>query len=337
MNQSASYARKAHILTLLKSGRPVSVPSIKESLEKITLQDGTSLACVDKTIIRDISDLKAMGCPISWRRSLDSYELEDKSWDLPATPLLGRDEILAIAVGEQFGEAALPKKVGKQVCVIARKIFEANTEQFYHGADLSALKILLPPVPPETEKVFSIVYDAWATRHLLSISYADERGAQSDRTIEPQALFFYGTSWYIRAYCYLRGKPRTFTVSRIEKATIQDGTFTPRPDLYENASFDDFGIFDENKVYRDVVIRLTQAGRQSAVAHVLHSKQTIVDNGDGTFTITAPKKAKSLVVQWILAQRGEATPVAPAELVKEVLDAGKKIIENILSIEEVNK
>ena len=54
MNQSPSYARKAHILTLLKSGNPVTVPSIVESLKKITLQDGTKLECVPKTVIRDI-------------------------------------------------------------------------------------------------------------------------------------------------------------------------------------------------------------------------------------------------------------------------------------------
>ena len=96
MSQSASYARKAHILTLLKTGKPVSVPSIVESLGKVKLPDGTSLACVDKTVIRTMAALKRMGCPVNWRRSLDSYQLADPSWDLPATPLLGRDELLAV-------------------------------------------------------------------------------------------------------------------------------------------------------------------------------------------------------------------------------------------------
>ena len=324
MSQSTSYARKAHILTLLKSGKPVSVPYIVESLGKVTLQDGTSLACVDKTVIRDMADLKRMGCPVNWRRSLDSYELADLSWDMPATPLLGRDEILAVAVGTQFGTATLPKEVGKHVHFIATKIFDANTEQFYHGADLSALKILVPPISPEAEKIFSTVYDAWATRHLLTIAYANEQGEQTTRTIEPQALLFHGMTWYIRAYCYLRADQRTFAVSRIVTAKIEDGTFSPRPELYENVTFD---TFDEREAYQGIEIRLTKAGRQSAVANVLHSKQKIVDNKDGTFTMTAPQKAKHLAVQWILAQRGEAVPVAPAELVEDVIKTGRKIVE----------
>lgn len=323
MNQSASYARKAHILTLLKSGKAVTVPSIMESLAKITLQDGTKLECVSKTVIRDIKDLKDMGCPIFWRRSLDSYELRDMSWDMPATPLLGCDEILAVAVGTQFGAATLPKEVARSVRKVGTAIFDANTDQFYHGADIAALKILVPPVAPEAEGIFATVYEAWSTRHLLTIVYADEKGEETKRTIEPQALLFHEMVWYIRAYCYLRSCQRTFAVSRIEKATIEEATFSPRPDLYEGITFD---TFDERAPYKDIVILLSKSGRQFALAHVLHSKQKITRNDDGTYTMTAPQKARGLAVQWILSQRGEATPVAPAELVDDVQAKCEKIL-----------
>ena len=334
MNQSASYARKAHILTLLKSGRPVSVSDIVESLGKVKLPDGTNLQCVTKTVIRDIAGLKAMGCPVTWRRSLDSYELADLSWDMPATPLLGRDEILAVAVGNQFGAAALPKKVGKSVHSVAENILKANSDQFYHGADISTLRILIPPVAPETEKKLAIVYDAWATHHLLTITYCDGTGKRTERTIEPHMLFFYGSGWYVGAFCYSRRRALTFAVSRIEKATVEDGTFAPNPKLFEDASFDNFGIFDEDRFYNDIIIRLTAEGRRLAVANVLHSKQEIAANGDGTFTLTVPKKAKHLAVQWVLAQRGEAVPVAPAELVDDVIAASKAVLDAALAQKE---
>ena len=324
MQQSIPYARKAHILTLLKSGKAVTVPSILESLAKLTLPDGTKLECVSKTVIRDIKELKDMGCPIFWKRSLDSYELKDMSWDMPATPLLGCDEILAVAVGTQFGSACLPKEVAKQVKSVGTAIFDANTDQFYHGADLSALKILVPPIAPESEKVFSAVYEAWSTRHLLTITYSDEKGEITTRTIEPQALMFHEMAWYVRSYCYLRSGTRTFAVSRIDKAKIEEGTFSPRPDLYENVTFD---TFDERDGYKDIEIRLTKIGRQFAVAHVLHSKQVITANEDGSFTMAVPLKAKHLAVQWILSQRGEAVPVAPIDLVDDVIAASKAIAE----------
>lgn len=324
MQQSIPYARKAHILTLLKSGKTVTVPSILESLAKLMLPDGTKLECVSKTVIRDIKELKDMGCPIFWRRSLDSYELKDMSWDMSATPLLGCDEILAVAVGTQFGSACLPKKIAKQVKTVGTAIFDANTDQFYHGADLSALKILVPPIAPESEKIFSAVYEAWSTRHLLTITYSDEKGEITTRTIEPQALMFHEMAWYVRSYCYLRSGTKTFAVSRIDKAKIEEGTFSPRPDLYENVTFD---TFDERDGYKDIEIRLTKIGRQFAVAHVLHSKQVITANEDGSFTMAVPLKAKHLAVQWILSQRGEAVPVAPIDLVDDVIAASKAIAE----------
>lgn len=334
MRQSVSFARKAHILTLLKSDKEVTVSFILASLSKLTLQDGTKLDCVSKTVIRDIKEMKAMGCPISWRRSLGSYVLRNMSWDMPATPLLGGDEILAVAVGTQFGSSCLPKDIAKQVKSVGAAIFEANTDQFYHGADLSALKILVPPIAPESEEIFSIVYEAWGKRHLLTLSYADEKGETTMRTIEPQALLFYGMAWYILGYCYLRSNVRTFAVSRIEKAKVEEGTFSSRPELYETITFDSF---DDRNGYKDIEIRLTQIGRQFAVAHVLHSKQKITANGDGSFTMTVPLKAKHLAVQWIMSQRGNAIPVAPVELVDDILNASRAIAEATLAMKKEQK
>lgn len=322
MQSARSYARKAHILTLLKSGKAVTIPSILESLSKITLPDGTKLECVSKTASQDIKELKDMGCPIFWRRSKDSFELRDMSWDMPATPLLGCDEILAVAAGTQFGSACLPKTVAQNVRKVGEAIFDANTDQFYHGADISALKILMPSVAPEAEEVFANIYDAWSTRHLLTISYADEYGDTTTRTIEPQALLFHEMAWFVRSYCYLRSAVRTFAVSRIEKAKVEEGTFTARPELYENVTFD---TFDKRETYRDIVIELSQKGRQSALAHVLHSRQKITANGDGTYTMTVPEKARHLAVQWIMSQTGEAVPVEPPELVESVAEVGRRV------------
>lgn len=334
MHQSVSYARKAHILTLLKSGKEVTVPSILASLSKLTLPDGTKLDCVSKTVIRDIKEMKDMGCPIFWRRSMGSYELRDMSWDMPAIPLLGCDEILAVAVGTQFGSACLPKDIAKQLKSVGIAIFDANTDQFYHGADLSALKILIPPIAPESEEIFSTVYEAWSKRHLLTISYADEESESTTRTIEPQALLFYDMAWYIRSYCYLRSGVRTFAVSRIEKAKVEEGTFSSRPELYENITFDSF---DDRNGYKDIEVRLTQIGRQFAVSHVLHSKQKITANGDNTFTMTVPLKAKHLAVQWILSQRGNAIPVTPVELVDDILNASRAIAEASQAVKKEQK
>ena len=334
MHQTPAYARMAHIIAMLKSGKNASVQAILDSLAAVKMDDGTSLECVSKTVIRDIAELKAMKCPIRFNRKLDTYELTNKSWELSSAPLLGGSEMLAVTVGAQFAKACLPKDIAAQVNRVSQAIFEANTDDFDHGVDTSSMKILMPPLAPETERMFAMVYEGWAKRRLLTIRYTDEKGETTERTIEPQALLFHGMGWYIRCYCYLRGDQRTFAIARIEAVKILDVTFQPRPELYEDVTFD---TFDGRKVYENISIRLTKTGRQFALAHVLHSKQKFSKNEDGTFTMTAPQKAKHLTVQWILSQRGEATPVAPAELVDDLIAAGRKIVESAMAQKEEHK
>ncbi len=335
MHQTPAYARMAHIIAMLKSGRKASIQAILDSLVAIKMDDGTTLGCVSKTVIRDIAELKAMGCPLRFNRKLDTYELLDKSWELSSVPLLGGSEMLAVAVGTQFASACLPKEVATQVARVGQAIFEANTDDFDHGVDTTSMKILMPPLAPETEKIFAMVYEGWSQRRLLTICYTDEKGETTERTIEPQALLFHGMGWYICCYCYLRGSQRTFAIARIEAAKLLDVTFQPRPELYEDVTFD---TFDGRKVYENISIRLTKAGRQFALAHVLHSKQKFEKADGESFIMTLPAKAKHLAVEWILAQRGEATPIAPRELVEDVIASSRAVSENAMrQLEEEHK
>lgn len=335
MHQTPAYARMAHIIALLKSGRNASIQAILDSLATIKMDDGTSLECVSKTVIRDIAELKAMGCPLRFNRKLDTYELLDKYWELSSAPLLGGSEMLAVVAGAQFAVSCLPNEIGSRVGRVAQAIAEANTDDFDHGADFSAMKILMPPLAPETERVFATVYEGWAQHRLLTIRYTDEKCETSERTIEPQALLFHSMAWYVRAYCYLRGGQRTFAIARIEAGKLLDVTFQPRPELYEDITFD---TFDGRKVYENISIRLTKAGRQFALAHVLHSKQKFEKTDGESFIMTLPAKAKHLAVEWILAQRGEATPIAPRELVEDVIAASRVVTENALrQLEEEHK
>ena len=334
MHQTPAYARMAHIIAMLKSGRNASVQAILDSLAAVKMDDGTTLECVSKTVIRDIAELKAMKCPIRFNRKLDTYELTDKSWELSSAPLLGGSEMLAVAVGAQFAKACLSKDIAAQVDRVSQAIFEANTADFDHGVDTSSMKILMPPLAPETEKIFAMVYEGWAQRRLLTIRYTDEKGETTERTIEPQALLFHGMGWYIRCYCYLRGGQRTFAIARIEAVKMLDVTFQLRPELYEDVTFD---TFDGRKVYENISIRLTKTGRQFALAHVLHSKQKFTKCEDDSYTMTLPPMTKHLVGEWILAQRGNAVPLTPAELVDDVIAASQKITESAMAQKEEHK
>lgn len=324
MNQQQKYIRLAHILTRLKTGEDMGIPELQKSIESLEASEGLRIECGVKTLQRDIMDLRKMGCPIVYRRALNhqTYELRDKNWELPSVPLMCGSEIFSVILGSRLADAILPKNEARKITSAADNIIKANTPNFLSAPDLPSINILFPPMSKGVPGVFDKVYEAWRTHKVLNISYQDEKGSSTQRTIEPQLLFFYEMNWYVRGFCYMRNAARTFALIRIESASIIDREFQPQPELYEQISFD---TFDGRDKFEQIVIRLTVAGRQFAMAHVLHSKQKITANEDGTFTMTVPEKAKHLAVRWILSQLGEATAVAPAELVDAVHKAAMKI------------
>ena len=325
MNQEQRYLRLAHILVRLKSGENMGIPELQKSLQSLERTEAIRLECGIATIQRDVRDLKAMGCPIVYHRSKarQSYELKDKTWELRSEPLLGGDEMTAVVLGAQCAEALLPREAAARVCDAAKGIFKVNTPSFLAGVDRTSLRLLMPPLPRETEAVFTLLFDAWKRRRLASIKYRDEGGCDTERVIEPQALLLHRITWYVRAFCHLRSAPRTFAVTRVISVAVLDRTFDDRPELYRDIDFDNF---DCREQYRDVSIGLNAAGRQYALTHILHSGQKFKSEGDGRFMMTLPSAAKHLIVEWILAQRGNATPLAPVELVEDVRKACKDIL-----------
>lgn len=328
MQQQQKYIRMAHIVSRLKTGENMGLPELQKSLQALEKTENMRLECGIATIQRDISELKRMGCPIVYHRSSarQSYELQDKTWELHSAPLMGADEMMTVVLGAQFGTVLLPKAEAARIGAVSGAIFKANTENFLKSVDMTSMKILMPPLSKDAEAVFSVLYDAWKQRRMVSVKYCDEKGEVTERVLEPQALVFHDMSWYVKAYCHLRNDGRTFAVTRIQSIAILDRTFENRPEFYRSLDFDSF---DQRKPYEDIVIRLNAAGRQYAITHILHSCQKIVPEANGSFTMTVPAKAKHLAVEWILSQRGNATPVAPQELKDDVREACQKIMGTI--------
>jgi len=326
MHQEQKFIRMAHILARLKIGEDLHIVDLQKSLQGLEQSEGLKLECGEQTILRDIRELRNLGCPIVYHRSASrqSYELQDKTWELRSTPILSGDELLAVALGAQFAKCFLPKSIGKRVVNVAEDIISANSQNFLCTADMSALKILTPPISGETEEIFATVFTAWQNKQMVTIHYCDEKGNKTERTIEPQALLFHHMTWYIRAFCHLKMGQRTFALVRILSARMIDATFEPRKELYQDATSDNF---DSRDAYHDIKIKLNIAGQQYAATHVLHAKQRFQSCPDGSCILSIPEKTRHLAVEWILAQRGNAVPLSPDELVKKVRQQALQIAE----------
>nr|WP_285891275.1 WYL domain-containing protein [Paenibacillus pasadenensis] len=62
-------------------------------------------------------------------------------------------------------------------------------------------------------------------QRLITISYENRLGRFSERTLEPHRLMFKENSWYLFAFCREKEGFRFFKLSRIQSASLLNGTF----------------------------------------------------------------------------------------------------------------
>ncbi|ROR26328.1 putative DNA-binding transcriptional regulator YafY [Mobilisporobacter senegalensis] len=70
--------------------------------------------------------------------------------------------------------------------------------------------------------------EAIMNNKLVSFSYIDKNGSETNRIVEPYQLHFSEMSWYLKGYCLDRMSYRTFKLSRTDKLSIDKKSFIPR-------------------------------------------------------------------------------------------------------------
>jgi predicted DNA-binding transcriptional regulator YafY len=168
-----------------------------------------------RSIYRDIAALQAMHIPIRGGRGI-GYMLRS-GFDLP--PLMFSIEeteaiVLALALLERTGDVAL-RQSAKQV---SQKIAAAVPPLLRQalGADTLHAWGVVAQTPAGID--LAVVRAAIRNEQKLKISYRDEQGRQTRRTIRPIALIYYSETANVVAWCELRQALRHFRADRVEDA-----------------------------------------------------------------------------------------------------------------------
>lgn len=168
----------------------------------------------ERTIYRDMRDLALSGVPVEGEAGV-GYRLR-AGFDLP--PLMfSLTELEALTAGARMVEAwggeglaqaargalakiaaALP--VDKRIAMERTRIF---APAFLVGAGAAARMDELRA--------------AIAARQVLDLAYRDVKARATRRRVWPLALYFWGGTWTLGAWCELRGDFRTFRIDRIEE------------------------------------------------------------------------------------------------------------------------
>lgn len=68
----------------------------------------------------------------------------------------------------------------------------------------------------------ALAREAVVAQRRLRLNYANGKGEESERTVRPLGVFFWGKTWTLAAGCEMRTGFRNFRLDRIGEATLGD-------------------------------------------------------------------------------------------------------------------
>ena len=173
-----------------------------------------------RTIYRDISALQIMGTPIEGEPGI-GYVMR-KGYDLP--PLnFDLEEIEALRVG-----LALLSRTGDSALQHAARRIHAKVDALHGPADwLQVAPWGAPPDDPAKGCVsVSSLRDAIRNERKLRLTYRDDQGQETVRTVRPLALVYHLECMMLAGWCELRASFRHFRTDRIYGCDVLDDRFS---------------------------------------------------------------------------------------------------------------
>lgn len=225
--------RLLELLQLLRSHRyPVSGRQLAEKL-------GRSL----RTMYRDIETLRTQGAHIDGEPGL-GYVLRP-GFLLP--PLMFSDEeIEALVFGSRWvaarGDDPLAK-AAREALVKISAVLPPDLAEELHSSSL-----LVPHGGPLAagDSRMTEIRRAIRSQHKIRITYRDQNGADSERTIWPIAVAFWEKARVVSAWCELRRDFRHFRTDRIVELEVLTQNYAPRRQLLMQQWREQQGIPEES-------------------------------------------------------------------------------------------
>ena len=193
--------RLFQIIQMLRHDRVITAREIADALE-----------VSERTIYRDVQDLSLSGVPIEGEAGI-GYRLM-RGFDLP--PLMfNNEELAALVLGARMVSAWSDKGLARAAKQAIDKIESVIPEKL--KPELLREDILVP----DFNNTYSISDHLATLRNAIRqftkirFDYRREDGTESQRTVHPLGLFYWGKVWTLVAWCELRDGFRHFRVDRM--------------------------------------------------------------------------------------------------------------------------
>jgi len=229
--------------------------SIREGMQKGRLANCSSMAVEYevsyKSIMRDIDYLKHQcDAPIEYDQKRHGYYYTEDSYQLPAISI-SESDLFAIYIARKALQQHRNTPIYRKLASVFNKIESSLPDRVSVSPSwvddrISVFGDHQTDINPLT---WDTVAGALHRSRKLRISYLKPgTDLPSEREIDPYHIVSFQGDWYLIGFCHLRGKIRTFAISRITSATEQKVSFSIPTDFdFAEFSGSHFGIFRSDR------------------------------------------------------------------------------------------
>ena len=321
--------KMTRLMKLVAMLRKNSYPNHRTLQRALKMLDTTCMYSISqKTVQRDVQYLRDVyGAPIAFDNGRRGYYLTDQNWKFEV-PQLDEDEMRAVTLGARLAETIMPEPVASKIQSAAETLFCENPSGFDANATLIALVAQGARIPVKPE-IFREVFEAWQTRHGLSVKYCKGMsGEVLDYVLEPQVLSFYDGLWYVKAVIVSQNGEtmpertiRTLALNRIQFAAIYPGRFEPDMRLIEEVN--EGGLFNFPTI-DEVILRFTDYAIPYAREN--YDPALIEEQPDGSLLVTVYDAIVFKIINLVLNEGGAVQVVSPKELAQKVVEQAERVV-----------
>ncbi len=186
----------------------------------------TRLEVSERTIYRDVRDLILSGVPIEGEAGV-GYALP-RRFELP--PLMFTpEEIQALVLGSRVVESWADPDLARAAGSALAKVEAVLPDKLRHRITETPLHVPGFHVSQAVRAKLASLRSSVDRHCKVRLDYTRADGAESDRTVRPLGLFYWGATWSLTGWCELRDAFRSFRLDRIRALEPLDVPFEPEP------------------------------------------------------------------------------------------------------------
>lgn len=302
-----------------RTDRLVALVMLLQSRRVITAAEmAAHFEVTERTVYRDLAALGEGGVPIVGEAGV-GYSLM-RGYQLPPVKFSSA-EAMSLITGGMVAEQMTDMSVrGPLRSALAKLVAILPADQQAQAHALRSITAVSNRKPLTGAVPLSAIQAATMQRQVLHLHYdGAQRGAITQRDVEPLGLIYYLQQWHLIAWCRLRDEVRDFRVDRIVRCVPMPETASPRPgfDLHTFATrhhCSEGALKVDLRVHRLAKESILRAWGPAAVEH----------SQDGVWSVLRLQTPElDYLARWLVGFGDQISVLEPAELRQRIVSAAE--------------